>query len=389
MLFHPEQIIIHGEAKDKALGDFSALPHNPMMVMVEITRRCDMRCPVCFADAALTEKDLPLEHVKAAIDRVYKEAGTVPLQISGGEPTLHPGLAEIVGYAKSLGFANIELVTNGIRIAKSLRFLEDLARHGLTAVYLQFDGLSKTTYRQIRGQDMSDVRAGAIKNVRRAALCCTLAVAVVPGINDNELGDVVRFAIDNIDTVRAINFQSAARFAGRFSVEREIPGYALPELTKRIEEQAGLPGGGFITEILGHPLCNAMSFVFLVDGELKSLFNFISEDSLRKFLGQDRRKTIGDLFMGKEKFYRRYLLDPRTWKLVFEARGIYGKSPSLSSIMKTKHLLIFAKNFMEADFLDQRRVHQCNYGIATRDGVYSFCAYNNLQRFTHQHTEKK
>jgi hypothetical protein len=363
-------------------GRFTGGRSRPMMAMVEITNRCNMDCPVCFSDANNPAHDVPFAEVRRRLERLLAVTGTpVPIQISGGEPTLHRDLPAIVAYARQLGYRNVELITNGIRIAQRPELLQELAAHGLTAVYLQFDGLRAATYQTIRGQDMTDVRRRGIAAARAAGLCVTLAVAVTRGVNDDELGDVVRFAIDNIDTVRAINFQSATRFTGRFDVPDTGAGsgYPLPGILKLIEEQAGVPADSFRSEHMGHPLCNAMSFVFVVDGRLEPLFKYVTRDDLLAFLGDDSRDTVLGLFAGKREFFTRHLCNPDAWRLIAKAAPIFGLNPL--NVLRTKHLLIFAKSFMERDHLDSERIARCCYGITDAEGVYSFCAFNNLYRF--------
>jgi uncharacterized radical SAM superfamily Fe-S cluster-containing enzyme len=362
-------------------GRFNDHQHPPLMAMVEITNRCNMACPICFTSASATAVDVSLAEIRIRIDNLVEIAGPIPIQISGGEPTLHPELPAVIAYARSLGFKNIELVTNGIRLSREPEYLFPLVDRGLSAVYLQFDGLNRDTFITLRGRDMSEVRAKSIAAIRKARICCTLAVAVTRGVNDTEIGDIVRFGIENIDTVRAINFQSAARFAGRFEIDNKQAGYDIPGLTRLIEQQSDLPPGGFRTDILGHSNCNAMSLVYVIDGELRPLFKYLSRESLLKFLGRDKRRVILDLFMGKERFARTYWRDPKAWQVLIEAASIFGRNPNLQAILKSKHLLLFAKSFMEKNQLNPQRVNECNYGIATTDGVYSFCAYNNLYRF--------
>ena len=350
-----------------------------MMAMVEITNRCNMDCPVCFSDANNPAHDVPVEEVRRRLERLLELTGTpIPIQISGGEPTVHRDLPEIVRTARGMGYRNVELISNGIRIARNPEMLRDLAGLGLTALYLQFDGLRPETYRTIRGQDMTAVRRESIEAARRARLCVTLAVAVTRGVNDDEIGDVVRFGIDNIDTVRAINFQSATRFTGRFDVPGVESGYDLPGLLRLIEDQAGVPASTFRSEHMGHPLCNAMSFVFVVDGRLEPLFSYVTRDDLLAYLGDDSRDTVLGLFAGKREFLARHLCNPDAWRLLAKAAPIFANP---LDVLRTKHLLLFAKSFMERDALDQERVDRCCYGITDTEGVYSFCAFNNLYRF--------
>lgn len=341
-----------------------------------------MSCPICFSASDSARHDVPIDEVKVKLQNVINDVGIVPIQISGGEPTLHPDLPEIIDFASKSGFKNIELVTNGLEISENPNYLPALAEKGLTAVYLQFDGLQKETYIGIRGRDMGKIRQSCVEAIRKAKLCCTLAVAVTRGINDHELGDIVRFGVSNIDIVRAINFQSATRFSGRFDTTVAGKGYTLSEIISGIESQADLKPGGFLKGLVGHEQCNGVSLLYLTRGRLEPLFSYLRSESIENFLLPDKRKTILDLFQGKEKFCRSYLLNPKTWKLLGEARTIFGNKPELQSILRPKHILIFAKSFMEKSNFCNKRLEQCCYGIATSRGVYSFCAYNNFHRFS-------
>lgn len=361
-------------------GQFQGGDHRPLMAMVEVTNRCNMSCPICFTGAEPEADDVPLKEVKQRLLQLKDLAGPIPVQISGGEPTLHPHLPEIIAHARSLGFEHIELITNGIRVSRQPGYLRLLTAKGLTAVYLQFDGLSSATHTIIRGQDMRDIRSRSIAATRAAGICCTLAVAVTRGVNDHELGDILRFAINNIDTVRAVNFQSATRFTGRYDIKEPSRGYSLQELLERLEEQTQLPAASFISGLLGHQQCNAMSLVYIVDNRLEPLFKYVPEEILTTLMGPDQRTTILDLFQGKVKFLAKHLANPSIWKALYRAAPIFGKFPTPGSIAKTDHLLVFAKSFMESDSMDDERIKHCCYALAENSGVFSFCAYNNLYR---------
>lgn len=361
-------------------GRFSRDGAQPLMAMIEVTNRCNMDCPVCFSDANHPADDVPFDEIRRRMERLLALTGApIPIQISGGEPTVRKDLPEIVGLARRLGYRNIELISNGIRISQTPSLLVTLKEQGLTALYLQFDGLRRETYLKIRGQDMTAVRQQSVAAARAAGLCCTLAVAVTRGVNDDEIGAIVGIAVDNIDTVRAINFQSATRFTGRFELDDEHGGYSLPELLKLIDAQTGLPAATFRSEHLSHPLCNAMSLVFIVDGKLEPLFKYVERDDLMNFLGDDGRDKVLGLFRGKKEFFSRYLCNPSAWKLIAKAAPIFHGNPL--NVLRAPHLLLFAKSFMERGALDAERVRQCCYGITGQEGVYSFCAFNNLYRF--------
>ena len=376
---------LYENCRNDAFGCFTGARHSsqdpkPLMAMIEVTQRCSMACPVCFAHAGETGKDLSMDEIRTSLNNLLQVTKTpIPIQISGGEPTMRDDLPDIVHMAQSLGYKNIELITNGIRIAQEPGYLSALKENGLTAVYLQFDGLRPETTLIIRGRDMSRTRVQAVKAIREAGLCCTLAVVVTRGVNDDEIGDIVRFAIDNIDTVRAINFQAATRLTGRFEMDESYRGYSLPQLLERIEEQTGVGADTFISEPLGHPDCNAMSQVYVVKDRLEPLFKYISRDDILGFLGDSGREKILAGFAGKSDFFFKYLTSPSAWRLIAKAAPIFGSNPY--NVLKSKHLLLFAKSFMEKEAMAPERVKNCCYAIATPDGVYSFCAYNNHYRF--------
>ena len=364
-------------------GQFTPGRHKPMMAMVEVTNRCNMACPICYSDADKSSEDVPIGKIREYLERLLKLTETpIPIQVSGGEPSLRNDLPEIIGLAKRIGYRNIELITNGIRISKEPDFLNTLKAKGLTAVYLQFDGLRKETTLRIRGRDMSTVRHKAVSRIRDAGLCCTLAVVVTKGVNEGEIGEVVKYGVENIDVVRAINFQSAARFTGRFGLDDHYIGYGMPELLKLIEAQTGISADTFRSEHVGHPCCNAMSPVFIVNGKLEPLFKHLSRDDILEFLGEEHRNKILATFAGKKEFFFQHLFNPKAWQLILKAAPIFGSNPY--NLLRTDHLLLFAKSFMESNSIDPQRIGQCCYAITGEKGVFSFCAYNNLHRFSHK-----
>jgi uncharacterized radical SAM superfamily Fe-S cluster-containing enzyme len=139
------------------------------MAMIEVTNRCNMNCPVCFSDANHPVHDVPFPEIRHRMERLLEVTGRpIPIQISGGEPTVRQDLPEIIALARGLGYRNIDLITNGIRISYSPALLVELRNKGLTAVYLQFDGLRQETYLKIRGRDMTDIRQKAVEAIRQA-----------------------------------------------------------------------------------------------------------------------------------------------------------------------------------------------------------------------------
>ena len=367
-------------SNNRQLGRFLPGQRKPLMAMVEITNSCNMTCPVCFSDANSSPSNVPIYEIQRRLEQLLEVTETpIPIQISGGEPTIREDLPQIIELASRLGYRHIELITNGIEIGKDFNILHKLKTCGLTAVYLQFDGLKRDTLIKIRGQDMTEIRHQSIEAIRNAKLCCTLAVVVARGVNEGEIGDIVRFGIDHIDVVRAINFQAAVRFSGRFEMGSTYRALSIKELLNLIEVQTGITADTFLSKHIGHSLCNAMSYIFLVDGKFEPLFKYIRDEDLNAFLGEDHHRKIMGAFAGKKAFFWRFLTNPAAWKMIAKAAPIFGSNPY--NILRSKHILLFAKGFMEKHQLNPERIDQCCYAITGADGVYSLCAYNNLYRF--------
>ena len=350
------------------------------MAMVEVTNRCNLQCRLCFSNAANQADDVSLDRIRRRLESLLQVAGgPIPLQISGGEPTVRKNLGEVIGLARQLGFIHIELITNGIRIARKPHLLQKWKARGLKAIYLQFDGLEAATHIALRGRDLRHIRIQAIEAARQAGLCCTLACSITPGINDHEMGAIIDFAWAHIDTVRAVSFQAATPFPGRFNLETPCKGLTLNELLNLIEVQSGLPVSTFYSEPLGHPACNAISYVFAVNGERRPLFAYLTREDVTQLLAGRRHEAILGLFSGKQYFFDHFLTHPQSWKIIAKSASLFGRNPL--NMLRAKHLLIFAKSFIQPGDEADDRLRQCCYGIATDTGVYSFCEYNHHHRF--------
>ena len=348
--------------------------------MVEVTNRCNLQCRLCFSNATDQAADIPLDRIHRRLENLlHVTGGPIPLQISGGEPTVRKNLGEVIALARQLGFIHIELITNGIRIAREPHLLRKWKTQGLKAIYLQFDGLEATTHVALRGRDLRHIRIQAIEAARQAGLCCTLACSITPGINDHEMGAMIDFAWAHIDTVRAVSFQAATPFPGRFNLKTPGQGLTLNELLNLIEIQSGLPASTFYSEPLGHPACNALSYVFAVDGERRPLFAYLTREDIAQLLAGRRHDAILGLFSGKQYFFDHFLTNPQSWKIIAKSAPLFGRNPL--NMLRAKHLLIFAKSFIQPGDEADDRLRQCCYGIATDTGVYSFCDYNHHHRF--------
>src|SRR5579862_5292921 len=168
------------------------------LAIIEINDACNLTCPVCFADSAVGRGGhRPLAEVEAMLDVIVRAEGEPDLvQLSGGEPTLHPQFFEILAAAKRRPIRHLMINTNGLRIAREAGFAERLAAFmpGFE-VYLQFDSLRREALMELRGADLSRVRLEALEALERAGVSTTLVVTVKKGVNDAEIPELVRFAL--------------------------------------------------------------------------------------------------------------------------------------------------------------------------------------------------
>jgi len=182
--------------------------------LIEVTQACDRGCPTCYADSRPGGAHLPLERIRAMIDfYVASECGQAEiLQLSGGEPTQHPEILEIIRYARTRNLAYVMLNTNGHRLAQDEAFVRELAGFvGGFEVYLQFDALEDASAQALRGAGVHAWKLAALKALERHRVPVTLVMSVQAGVNDHALGDMVAFAM-GFTNVRGVNFQPVAWF---------------------------------------------------------------------------------------------------------------------------------------------------------------------------------
>ncbi len=179
------------------------------LAIVEINSACNLACPVCFANAEdLHGAHLPLATVEAMLDTLVASEGEPDLvQISGGEPTIHPQFFEILDAVKARPIRHVMINTNGVRIAQDRDFVERLASYApRLEVYLQFDSLNDETLMDLRGARLARVRQQALEALERVDLSTTLVAVVKRGVNDHEIADIVNHALQ-WSCVRGVTFQ--------------------------------------------------------------------------------------------------------------------------------------------------------------------------------------
>jgi uncharacterized radical SAM superfamily Fe-S cluster-containing enzyme len=213
------------------------------LALIEINEHCNLTCPVCFADSSPARgKHLPLPVIERMIDALVASEGEPDLvQLSGGEPTLHPDFFVVLDAVRARPVRHVMVNTNGIRIAQEPDFTARLAEHkrGLE-IYLQFDSLRREALMDLRGADLRRVRQEALENLERHGLSTTLVVTVKRGVNDDEVGEIVRHALE-WRCVRGVTFQpvqDVGRNVG-FDKSRRV---VLSDIRRRIVEDSGVFG---------------------------------------------------------------------------------------------------------------------------------------------------
>jgi 7,8-dihydro-6-hydroxymethylpterin dimethyltransferase len=252
------------------------------LAILEIVSRCDLQCPVCLADSKPHGKCIEIDTLKAALKSLIRCEGDVtPLQIGGGEPTLHPDLPAVIREICRLGFDNIELDTNGLALAGNPGFCEQLRDAGLSSVYLQMDGLSPETSIFIRGRDLVGEKLRAVENCKNAGLEVILSVTVVPGVNDDKVWEMIQFGIEQ--RLTGVNFQAIA-LSGRFPeyLRDRAKRFTAGHFIQEVEKQSGkkIMGNDFMPIPCPDPRCGLMSYLLIRDGELIPLSRVMAEDRL-------------------------------------------------------------------------------------------------------------
>jgi uncharacterized radical SAM superfamily Fe-S cluster-containing enzyme len=252
------------------------------LTVVEVTDRCNLTCPTCYAGSSPTYgRHRTLEEVKTMLDTIVaneKEPDVV--QISGGEPTIHPQFWDIMDYAKSLPIRHLMLNTNGIKIAKDIAFAEKLKTYAPDfEVYLQFDSFENSVLRELRGADLNHIRTQAIANLNAVNLSTTLVVTLQKGLNDHEIGKIIEYALKQ-KCIRGVTLQPT-QIAGRLeNFNPETDRMTLTEVRRKIMEQTTIFNPDDLLPVPCNPDALAMGYALKLGGEVFPLTRYINPNDL-------------------------------------------------------------------------------------------------------------
>jgi len=391
------------------------------VLTIDLTNRCNMMCNPCFMDANQVGyvHELEWEDVKKLLDDAasIKPRRQLSVQFSGGEPTLSEHFLPAIRYARQLGYFSVQCATNGVRFAQDEDFARQAAEAGLRFAYLQFDGVGNENNQHRKVGNLYDVKLRAIENLHRHGVDITLVTTIVNTVNNDQVGDILKFALENISKINAVAFQPVS-FTGRDEgIDEETrtrQRYTLSHLAHDVKAQAGIgepmrdwyplsASGPFsdLKDLLGgletewgsfkcgcHPNCG-IGTMLLVDEKTREAVTVPALldvdrllDDVKAITDSARRKLWTALQTGLSVLRN---LRPEgvpqslsPWKLIQIMDGHTGGRLGFARKNRYSWRVFFVGGMWFQDLFnyDFRRTEMCIIPYATQMGEISFCAYN-------------
>jgi len=413
----------------------STIQHGRGSVLtIDLTNRCNMMCDPCFMDANQVGfvHELTWEDIKTLLDNAIsiKPRRQMSVQFSGGEPTLSPYFFDAIAYARKVGYNSVQAATNGIEFAKSAEFAKKAAEAGLRYAYLQFDGIGNAANEHRKVGNLFDVKLRAIENIHNAGIEIVPVTTIINGINNEQVGRIIQFALDNPKKISFLSFQPVS-FTGRDEEitddRRHAQRYTLSHLAHDVKNQTGLgepvrdwfpisfmgtfsdwadlvhgPANDWGSLNCGcHPNCG-VGMAVMIDKETKEsvpVTAFLHGEQLaldvQKVNDAARGKFLSlfgmalalmknyDPFKSPRHFKLIDLLQKfdKTWGATGRNYGKVSGDRTEEDIVKRRQdrwnfLFIAGMWFQDLFNYDFRRTEQCIIPYATQQGEISFCAYN-------------
>jgi uncharacterized radical SAM superfamily Fe-S cluster-containing enzyme len=435
-MFPGRDIDAHND-KDLHKHGSSTIKHGRGSVLtVDLTNRCNMMCDPCFMDANQVGfvHELTWEDIKEILDNAVriKPRRQMSVQFSGGEPTMSPYFLDAIRYARQVGYNSVQAATNGIEFAKSKEFCRKAAEAGLRYAYLQFDGVGNDANSHRHIGNLFDVKLRAINNMHEAGIEIVLVVTLVNTVNNDEVGPIIRFAMDNPKKIALVAFQPVS-FTGRdedITDDRRLrQRYTLAHMAHDVKKQIGIteptrdwfpisvisgladfadlvhgPNADWGQMSCGcHPNCGVGTAI-MINKETKEMAplpeflhvpNFLRD--LRKVTDAGRGKKFSNLMLALAvmKNYQPFKT-PRSFSVLdllkkFDkqlglnmSKTDYGKvsgDRTMDDIERRRQdpwnlLFIAGMWFQDLFNYDFRRTEMCIIPYGTQEGEISFCAYN-------------
>ncbi|MBX2798869.1 MAG: radical SAM protein [Myxococcales bacterium] len=252
------------------------------VTLIEVNDHCNLSCPICYASSGPHRMETrSLAEVEAMLDAAVAAEGQPDVvQISGGEPTLHPQFFEILDAAKARPIRHIMVNTNGLRIAKDPAFVERLATYQPRfEIYLQFDSLRDDVLVELRGARLAEIRQQALENLERVGLSTTLVVTLEKGLNDDEIGEIIEHAL-TWRCVRGVTLQPVQE-AGRVEgYDPQLHRLTLTEVRRKIHEQSDHFSPDDLLPVPCHPDALVMGYALKLEGQVIPLTRYAGPERL-------------------------------------------------------------------------------------------------------------
>ena len=381
-----------------------------LLANIDLTNRCNLDCDFCFANARacgfVYEPDFDTIVRMMQVLRDQKPVPAPAVQFSGGEPTMREDLVEIIKKAKQMGFPQVQIASNGVRISQEPGYAQKLKDSGLNTVYLHFDGVSPAT------NPLLKIHEKVIENLKNVRLGVVLVPTVIHGKNDNELGDIIRFAAKNISVIRGVNFQPIAFTGAANDDDVRKSRITIPDVLACIEEQMQgvlkkddfypvpcvTPFSDLVEAYTGKPQirftahqhCGAATYVFVQnDGSVIPVNRMVDVDKFFESIEQMAVKlkkggTINKytaLLEGVKKMRDSVKNGDQGnttefWKII--GKTLIGQNFEALREFHWNALFIGTMHFMDRYNYDLERVQRCCIHYATPEGkLIPFCTYNS------------
>jgi len=380
-----------------------------LLANIDLTNRCNLDCDFCFANARacgfIYEPDFDEIVKMMEVLRSEKPIPTPAVQFSGGEPTMRDDLIAIIKKAKEMGFPQVQIATNGVRIAKDREYAHQLKNAGLGTVYLHFDGVTSKTNPFLK------MHTKAIGNMKNVGLGCILVPTVIRGRNDNQLGPIIKFAADHIDVIRGVNFQPVAFTGAATDDDIKKSRITIPEVLEGIEKQNSgiikkddfypvpcvLPFSDLVEAYTGKPQvrftahqhCGAATYVFVTKDGIVPVNRIVDVDrffesiekmakTLKKGGAINKYKALieGVKAMHDSVKKGEQSKTAEFWKLL--GKTLIGQNFDALREFHWNALFIGTMHFMDRYNYDLERVQRCCIHYATPGGrLIPFCTYNS------------
>jgi hypothetical protein len=366
-------------------------------VVLEVTQRCNLKCSFCFAEAGKRDIDPDIRAIESSYRFLLSAGGPYNIQLSGGEPTLRDDLPEIIALGRSLGYSYLQLNTNGLRLAEDAAYVRRLKEAGLGCVFLQFDGTNDGIYKRIRGAALLDIKTQAIAHCAEYQLGVVLVPTLIPGVNTEDIGQIINYAQERMPAVRGVHFQPVSYFGRYPATPADADRITLPEVMTAIERQT--TGKIRVTDFHPPSAENAHcsfsgTFALSSEGELVPSGNSRASgccgsvptektDEAQNLVQLSRGPIIS--VPGGAKKAREFVA--RRW--VFPASNAAQDSTELNETMRVDSLDAFLEQankrslcisgmaFQDAWNIDLERLRDCFIHVVGADKrIIPFCAYN-------------